>query len=72
MAHEDVVDLVGADAGALERGLDGEAAEIGGLEAGERPGQLADRGAGTSEDHGTSHLTSPCGRGVDVRFKRTG
>ena len=28
LAHEHVVDLLGADAGALERGLDGDAAEV--------------------------------------------
>ena len=28
LAHEHVVDLLGADAGALERGLDGEPAEV--------------------------------------------
>ena len=28
LAHEHVVDLLGVDAGALERGLDGEPAEV--------------------------------------------
>ena len=46
LAHEDVVDLLGREAGPLERALDGEAAQVGGGEAGERTGQLADRACG--------------------------
>ena len=58
VAHEHVVDLLGADAGALERGLDREPAEVGGAEAGERAGELADRRAGRSDDHRTGHGAS--------------
>src|SRR5690606_5869568 len=62
LAHEDVVDLVGGDPGALERRLDGEAAEVGGGEAAEGAGELADRRASTRQDHGTCHLIP---QGVD-------
>ena len=56
LAHEDVVDLLAGEAGPLERLLDGEAAELGGGEARQRAGQLADRRASASQDHGTSHV----------------
>ena len=58
LAHEHVVDLLGADAGALERGLDREATEVGGAESGERAGELPDRRAGRSDDHGSGHGAS--------------
>src|SRR5690606_35944788 len=55
LAHEHVVDLVGGDTGAFERSLDREATQVGGLEACEGPGELADRRPGAGDDHGTSH-----------------
>ena len=52
VAHDHVVDLVGRDAGALERGLDGDPAEVRGGEVLERAEQPAHRGAGSSDDDG--------------------
>ena len=54
LAHDHVVDLVGRDAGALERGLDRDAAEVGGGEVLERAEQPAHRGTGTRDDDGRS------------------
>ena len=45
----------GADVGALERGRDRGAAELGGVERGEAAAELADRRAGGAEDHGLGH-----------------
>jgi hypothetical protein len=59
LAHEHVVDLAGGDPRPVEGGLDGEAAEVGGLEASQCARELADRRAGTGEDDGTSHLLLP-------------
>ena len=47
----DLLDLLGADAGALQRGLDRDAAELGGFERGEGAAHLADRGARGTKDH---------------------
>ena len=58
LAHHDVVDLLGADAAALERGLDRDAAEVHGREAGERAGELADRCASGRDDDGAGHRAS--------------
>ena len=55
LAHEDVLDPVGRDAGPLERGLDGDATEVHGSQRCQRTRQLADRGTGTSDDHGPGH-----------------
>ena len=55
LAHDDVLDLLGLDLGALERGLDRDAAELGGVEGRQAAAQLADRGAGGAEDHGLGH-----------------
>ena len=55
LTHEHVVDLLGADAGALERALDGDAAEVHRAQSGERAGELADGRAGRSDDHRTGH-----------------
>ena len=54
-AHDDVLNLLGLDAGALERRLDGNAAELGGLERREAAAELADRGAGAAENHCLGH-----------------
>ena len=56
LAHEDVVDLLAGEAGAHERLLDGEATELRAGEARQGAGQLADRRASASQDHGTSHV----------------
>ena len=48
-------DLLGRDVGALERGLDGDAAELGGRQGGEAAAELADGRAGGAEDHGVGH-----------------
>ena len=58
LAHEDVVDLLGREPGPLERGRDGEAAELGRLEPGERTRELADGRPCAREDHRTSHTSS--------------
>ncbi len=72
LAHDHVVDLLGADAGALERGLDREPAEVGGAEAGERAGELADRRAGRRDDDGTGHGGPPLARATppDGAYRR--
>ena len=62
LAHDDVLDLLGLDAGALERGLDRDAAELGGVERREAAAHLADRGAGGAEDHGLGHRSRSVGR----------
>ncbi len=56
LTHHDVLHLIGRDLGALERGLDGAAAELGGVEAGEAPAELADGGSCGGKDHGLGHL----------------
>jgi hypothetical protein len=50
VTHDHVVDLVAADPGPGHGLLDGEAAQIHGREVLQRPGELADRGAGTADD----------------------
>ena len=55
LAHDHVLDLLGLDVGALERGLDRDAAELGGVEGRQAAAHLADRGAGGAEDHGLGH-----------------
>ena len=45
----------GATSGALQRGLDGDAAELGRRQGREAAAELADRGAGGAEDHGLGH-----------------
>ena len=52
LPHHDVLDLVRLDPGALEGRLDRDPPELRGLERGEAPAELADRGAGGAEDHG--------------------
>ncbi len=51
LAEDDLLDLLGADAGALQRGLDRDAAELGRFERGEGAAHLADRGARGTKDH---------------------
>ena len=46
LAHDDVLDLLGRDVGALERGLDRDAAELGGVERRQAAAELADRACG--------------------------
>ena len=53
----------GDDAGALERGLDREAAEVGSGERGERTAHLADRRAGSGDDVRTRHDMTSMGSG---------
>ena len=48
--HEDVLDLLRCDARTLERGGDGEAAQLGGTELCEGATHLPDRGAGAGDD----------------------
>ena len=55
LAHHDVLDLLGLDVGALQRGLDRDAAELGGVERGEAAAHLADGRAGGAEDDGLRH-----------------
>ena len=56
-----------ADVRALERRLDRDAAELGGVERGQAAAHLADRGAGGAEDDGLGHGSSLCDRRVRVR-----
>ena len=62
LAHEHVVDLLRPDAGALERGLDRDTAEVHRGEVGERAGELPDRRTGRSDDHRTGHGASSAER----------
>ena len=55
LAHDHVVDLVAGDAGLLQRGLDRDAAEVGGGLVLEPPEQPADRRASAGDDHGSGH-----------------
>ena len=55
LAHDHVLDLLGRDLGALERGLDRGAAELGRVEARKTAAELADRRAGGGQDHGLGH-----------------
>ena len=66
LAHHDVLDLLGRDLGALERGPDRDAAELGRVEGREPAAELADRRAGGGQDHGLGHLVarSPESMGV--------
>ena len=49
----------GSTLGALERGGDRRAAQVGGVEACERASQLAERRARGAEDHGLWHVVEP-------------
>ncbi len=55
LAHHDVLDLLRLDPGALERGLDRDAPELGGVERREAAAHLADRRACGAEDHSLGH-----------------
>ena len=68
LAHEDVVDLFGVDAGAFERGLDRDAAELHRTHAGERARQLADGSPRRTNDHRAGHRGPPhmCTASVSV------
>ena len=72
LAHDHVLDLLAADVGALQRGLDRDAAELGGVERGQAAAHLADRGAGGAEDDGLGHgaglLQSVDGCGRDAVY----
>jgi hypothetical protein len=56
VAHHDVLDLLGLDARALERGLDGDRPKLGRGEGREAAAELADGGASSAEDHGVGHV----------------
>src|SRR5262249_40024362 len=58
--HDDVVDLLAGHAGFLQRGLDRQAAQVHGLPAFQRPGQLADRRPGACDDYRTRHDNLQC------------
>ncbi len=62
LAHDHVLDLLGRDAGALERGLDGEAAEVDGAEVLERTEQATHRRASARDDDRTGHGGLPDSR----------
>ena len=55
LAHDHVLDLIPADVRALQRGLDRDAAQLRGVERGQAPAHLPDRGAGGAEDDGLGH-----------------
>ena len=52
---DDLLDLLGINLGALERGAIAVAAELGGVERRQRAAHLAERGAGGAEDHCAGH-----------------
>ncbi len=52
LAHHHVLDLLGRDLGALERGADGDAAEVGRVQRGQAAAHLADGRSGAAEDDG--------------------
>ena len=56
LAHDDVLDLVGRDVGALERGGDGGGAELGRVDGRQAAAELADGRAGGAEDDGLGHV----------------
>ena len=65
LAHHHLLHLVGRHLGALQRGADRRAAELGRVYARQAPSQLANGRAGRSEDHGLGHrVGSPDGRGL--------
>ena len=68
-AHDDVLDLLGRDVGALQRLADRYAAEMRGRERRQTPAQLADRRARAAQDHGSRHTASllTCGRCTSQR-----
>ena len=63
LAQDDFVDVGRLDAGALERGLDGDLAELVRRQAGQRAVERADRGAGGADDDDRGgillHVTFP-------------
>ena len=68
--------LLGLDVGALERGRDRDAAELGGVEGRQAAAQLADGRAGGAEDHGLGHrrwhsvVSATCRCDVRVDYDR--
>ena len=73
LAHDDVLDLLGLDVGALERGLDRDAAQLGGVEGRQPAAQLADRRSGGAEDDGLGHVRLPVvtSGAEDIAVRRT-
>src|SRR5262245_11231490 len=67
MAHDDVLDLLRRHVRTLERGLDGDAAQIGGVQGGKSSAELADRRARGAEDHGSRHT----GHAIAMRVRAT-
>ena len=59
VTHEHVVDLLRGQSRALESGFDRESAELRGGEPRQGAGQLADRRASASDDHGSGHEGPP-------------
>jgi len=57
--HDHVVDLVRGDPGFFQRGLDGDPAEVDGLEGFQGSGELSDRRAGAASDDRTRHEQPP-------------
>ena len=55
LTHHDMLHLVRLDPRALERRLDGDCAQLRGGEGGQAAAELADGGAGSTEDHGVGH-----------------
>ena len=51
VAHDDLVDVLGRDAGALHGGADGDGAEVGAAHVLERAAQAADGGTSAADDH---------------------
>jgi hypothetical protein len=56
LTHDDVLDVTGLDVGALQRTGDGGRSELGCLQRGQTPAELADRGPRGREDDGLGHV----------------
>jgi hypothetical protein len=66
VAHDDLLHVVAADAGAAERLADRDGAQLGRLQREEAAEELADRGAGGTDDHG---LTGGIGHGYGAKWE---
>jgi hypothetical protein len=58
LAHDDLGDLLGGDAGALQHVLDDDRAEVRSRRPGERAAELADRGTRRADDIDVFHGVS--------------
>jgi hypothetical protein len=64
--HDHVVDVIGRDPRALERGADGDGAEVDRRTLGERAAEPPDRGPGAGDDDGGDGQVLPVKRDISV------